>query len=213
MRYEPHEEIYKGFHIRIVHDEDAENPRSDDNIGTIVTWCRRHIIGDEQPKNDKDEWLKDFQKEHGSAAIILPVYIYDHSGFTINTTGFSCRWDSGQIGWIYATHAKLREEMGWKLLTKKRIETATQNLVSEIAEYDNYLTGNCYGYVIEKNVTPTAEEPTYEEVEACWGFLGDYETDCLVEAKRVVDVWEKRSLPLFDAAGLLYDNTTSKPPT
>lgn len=43
---------------------------------------------------------------------ILPVYMYDHSGLTINTTGFSCPWDSGLLGWIYASHDKIKEEFG-----------------------------------------------------------------------------------------------------
>ena len=34
--------------------------------------------------------------------LMLPLYLYDHSGITMNTTGFSCPWDSGQVGWIYA---------------------------------------------------------------------------------------------------------------
>lgn len=32
--------------------------------------------------------------------LMLPLYLYDHSGITMNTTGFSCPWDSGQVGWI-----------------------------------------------------------------------------------------------------------------
>jgi hypothetical protein len=43
---------------------------------------------------------------------ILPVYLYDHSGLTINTTGFTCPWDSGQIGWIYASHEQVKAEYG-----------------------------------------------------------------------------------------------------
>ena len=30
--------------------------------------------------------------------LMLPLYLYDHSGITMNTTGFSCPWDSGQVG-------------------------------------------------------------------------------------------------------------------
>jgi hypothetical protein len=30
----------------------------------------------------------------------------------MNTTGFSCPWDSGQIGWIYASLEDVKKEFG-----------------------------------------------------------------------------------------------------
>ena len=41
--------------------------------------------------------------EQMDGMVILPLYLYDHSGITMNTCGFSCPWDSGQVGWIYAS--------------------------------------------------------------------------------------------------------------
>ena len=35
--------------------------------------------------------------------VFLPLYLFDHSGITMNTSGFSCPWDSGQVGWIFCT--------------------------------------------------------------------------------------------------------------
>jgi hypothetical protein len=35
--------------------------------------------------------------------VVLPLYLYDHSGLTISTSPFSCRWDSGQVGYIHTT--------------------------------------------------------------------------------------------------------------
>ncbi len=45
--------------------------------------------------------------------VILPLYLYDHSGITMSTGAFSCRWDSGQVGWIYAEKKKFIEETGY----------------------------------------------------------------------------------------------------
>jgi len=42
--------------------------------------------------------------------IMLPLYLYDHSGITMSTGKFSCPWDSGQVGWIYCTIEKAMEE-------------------------------------------------------------------------------------------------------
>ena len=41
-------------------------------------------------------------------------FIYDHSGITMNTTGFSCPWDSGQVGWIYCSKKRFLSETGYK---------------------------------------------------------------------------------------------------
>jgi len=45
--------------------------------------------------------------------IILPLYLYDHSGITMSTGPFSCPWDSGQVGWIYAPKQKFIDETGY----------------------------------------------------------------------------------------------------
>lgn len=94
---------------------------------------------------------------------IMPLYLYDHSGITMNTTGFSCRWDSGQVGWIYATHDEIRKEYG--KLTEDTIDAARRLLVAEIAEYDAYISGQCYGFRLFE---------LGQETDSCWGFLGDY---------------------------------------
>jgi len=91
--------------------------------------------------------------------VILPLYLYDHSGVTMNTVGFSCPWDSGQVGWIYATHDDIRKEYG--ALDTNRAE---ELLKAEVEEYDHYLTGQCYGFKLYEGDA---------EKESCWGFLGD----------------------------------------
>lgn len=44
--------------------------------------------------------------------VILPLYLYDHSGITISTEPFSCPWDSWQVGWIYAPKDTFRKVTG-----------------------------------------------------------------------------------------------------
>ncbi len=72
---------------------------------------------------------------------ILPLYLYDHSGITMNTTGFSCNWDSGQVGYIYIT--KEEYEKYWGNFFSQ--EKACKFLRAEVEEYDQYLTGEVYG--------------------------------------------------------------------
>lgn len=109
------------YRLSIYVDEYAESPRAWDNLSTMVCSHRRYNLGDEQAKNiDKysswDEWLQgEVYDLYGGEdnVVCLPLYLYDHSGLTMNTTGFSCYWDSGQVGWIYATKEKLRKETGY----------------------------------------------------------------------------------------------------
>jgi hypothetical protein len=117
--------------------------------------------------------------------IWLPVYMYDHSGITINTTGFShCdsqRWDWGQLGFIYISKKKARKEYSWKVLNKARIEKLKGYLEGEIETYDDYLTGNVYRYTIEL--------PDGTEDDTCGGYYGsDHEKSGLLgDAKNAID--------------------------
>ena len=174
---------YKGYTIEIHTDEDPIDPRENDNLGTMICFHGRHKLGDPMVKDDYTDQgsFKDYLKENEKSLIILPLYLYDHSGITMNTTGFSCPWDSGQVGVIYVTKEKAREEYGWKSLTAARIEKLKEYLRGEVQTYDQYLTGDVYGYVVK--------DSTVEELDSCWGFFGsDHEaSDLLPQARGAID--------------------------
>ena len=100
--------------------------------------------------------------EQMEGMVILPLYLYDHSGITMNTTGFSCPWDSGQVGWIYADKRRIEAEYG--KVTPETMEKARQVLEGEVKSYDYFLTGQCYGFQLFREDV---------EVDSCWGFLGE----------------------------------------
>jgi hypothetical protein len=186
-----HEEAYQGHTIKIYHDPDAESPREWCNLGTLICWHRRYRLGDSHQFDSPEAFLCDLAVASAQSdlsmdqlrdraerkAILLPVFLYDHSGLAINTIGFHCPWDSGQVGYVYVTLEAVRKEFGAKRVTKVLREKAEDILRSEIVSYDAYLGGRVYGYVIEQDG---------EEIDACWGFVGDYELDCLFEARRAV---------------------------
>ena len=87
----------------------------------------------------------------------------------MNTRGFSCPWDSGQVGIIYMEKAVYCKEFNKKRVNKKHVY---EILRSEVSCYDDYLTGNVYGYVVE--------DEKGEHINSCWGFFGDTK-DCLSE--------------------------------
>jgi hypothetical protein len=122
--------------------------------------------------------IKDFGKSYGSykkaiddnvlkylsdSYLILPLYLYDHSGITINTTGFSCPWDSGQIGWSFVSNDKIKEEYG--IINNETLARAENVLKAEIKDYDYYISGECYGYRLLGNG---------DEMFSCYNYLGDF---------------------------------------
>jgi len=159
--------------VRIKQDPEPESPREWSNLGVMACWHRRYNLGDVQPKQDAEDWLAENAPE---GSIVLPLYLYDHSGITMSTSGFSCAWDSGQVGVIVATPARIREMFMVKRITKKVRERATECLVSEVKSYDDFITGNVWGYTIEsvKDCESCGSKTTGDEDvdDSCWGFFG-----------------------------------------
>jgi len=186
------EEAYHGHTIKIFQDLDPESPREWSNLGMLICWHRRYRLGDSHPFDSPEAFLRDLagvshqsdlsmdqvRERAERKAIILPVFLYDHSGLAMNTIGFHCPWDSVQVGFVYVTLEAVRAEFRVKRVTKALREKAADILRGEIVSYDAYLGGRVYGYVIERDG---------EELDACWGFFGDYELDCLSEARAFVD--------------------------
>lgn len=170
--------------VRIEYEYDiAMNPRQWDNLGTIVSWHRRYNLGDEQPREDPETWRERMAEwEEGDTEVPeekfdrlfvwLPVYMYDHSGITINTRGFSCPWDSGQLGIIYVSREKLKKE-------GINEEQAREYMNGEIEVYDQYLRGDVYYFVAEEYDEETDE---WVEVDSCGEFYGDeWETNGMAD--------------------------------
>lgn len=105
---------------------------------------------------------------------IMPLYLYDHSGISISTSGFrhvdSAGWDWGTVGAIAVPHKDMEEDLKseWRKTThvdKTDDEFVEWLMRNEVNTYDLYLTGQCFGYVVE-------DKATGEEMDSCWGFLG-----------------------------------------
>ena len=164
--------------VRIVHDQDVESPREWDNVGRMVCWHRRYNLGDEQPKDSPQEWKRNLAADHVNGNedqipdehvdrilekhfIILPLYLYDHSGITMSCAPFSCPWDSGQVGYIYCTKQRGIAEC-------TTVENAEKCLQGEVKVYDQYLRGDVYGFVVEEYDDLTG----WSHVDSCCGFYG-----------------------------------------
>jgi len=147
--------------LRVVRDQDPMSPRDWDNLGTMACWHRRYKLGDEQPTCSPDVYMSEL-KETEELALVLPLYLYDHSGITMSVKPFSCPWDSGQVGFVYVTKTKLLKEFGAGSLTDDVLEKGRRVLEAEVVAYDQFLCGDVWGYVLEG-----------EECDSCFGFFGD----------------------------------------
>jgi hypothetical protein len=157
----------KEVSITIAYDTDRESPREWDNLGTMALFHRRYSL----PNEDGISIERAQEIENDRNYICLPVYGYDHGGLTINTNGYSCPWDGGRLGIIYVHKDTVRREYGWKIITAKRMEVVESVLAGEVETFDQYLTGDVYGYLVEVG----------ENHDSCWGFYGlDY---CKEEAE------------------------------
>lgn len=148
----------------IEHDQDAQSPREWDNLGKMVCFHRRYNLGDKHTFSVEEAKALAVRVEK-EGGVVLPLYLYDHSGITIATTPFSCPWDSGRVGFIYADRAAILKMFGKTRMAKGMKDAAKDQLQKEVKTYDQYLTGEVYGYMVK--------DEKGEELDSCWGFFGE----------------------------------------
>lgn len=191
-------EEYKGYTIRIVLDEEPQNPRREfDHLGKMLCFHNAYDLGDKHDYHQSDysnwgDFLRGIKQREGNG-YALPLYLMDHSGLTISTGAEtfeavdSEQWEWGQVGWIFVSRDQILTEFescGWKIITNKRKEHILRILREEVAEYDMYLRGDVYGYEVVNSEG--------EFVDSCWGFYGYYEKSGLLEAARdIIDGLEQ----------------------
>ena len=181
---------YKGYDIDIKVDENGLNPRVDySNGGTMVCFHGRYNLGDEDHGFENPQALQDYV-DSDEVLAKLDLFLYDHSGITMSTGAFSCRFDSGQVGIIFITQ-KGCDEMGY---TKEWAEALSKGddenfkgkdfegileviLKQEVREFDKYIAEGTYYYNID------------EVDDSCGGFLGyDHKESGLLEyAENAID--------------------------
>lgn len=133
------------------HSEPLDDPRECwDNLGVMTCFHGRYNLGDKHTlkSDDFSGWdeLRSFLINKLHACIILPLYLYDHGGITMSTTPFGCPWDSGQVGFIYATKNAIKS---WYSLPRNkpiscdRMSEAEMKLVEEVKLYDKYISEAC----------------------------------------------------------------------
>jgi hypothetical protein len=189
--------------LKVVHDSSPESPRSWDNLGTMICFHNRYDLGDNHNYNSDDYsgWgeMKQAIIKEENPAVILPLYMYDHSGISISTSPFSCRWDSGQIGFILVSKKKALEEFGGKIVTAKLKERLEKILEGEVETYTQYVEGEVYGFQIV--------DEDDDIIDSCYGFYGsDFATNGMLDYidHELLGVAEGEVVVLLEEAEIQY---------
>ena len=186
-----HSEEYKGFTIKLINDSNTESPREWDNLGVIAYSHRDYTLGDKNLRDYYDldnfnswEEIKAQLVKDENIAVILPLYLYDHSGLFLKIGSWygllpqgHAEFDSGQVGFVYVTKEAIRKEYGVKRITRKTLEKAEKVIRSEAETFAKYISGDVRGFVVE--------DADGEHLDSCWGYYED--EDAISEAKSIID--------------------------
>ncbi len=172
-----HARFGKSDTIRLSYDKSAHGWSIESYDSYFKKWYREDFVEGRLEDNTRDvadcliEAMSDSDllKIASVENVILPLNLYDHSGLQMSADSLigkaqHAEWDSRQVGWIYATAPEIRAEYG--NVSAGNVEKARQRLLSEVQDYDYYLSGQCFGYRLYENG---------EETDSCWGFLGHLE--------------------------------------
>jgi hypothetical protein len=176
-------DVHPAVRVEIHYDQDASDPRREfDHAAKMVLAHRRYDLPNESGIDIDDhgslEETLEAIKADQDVVGWLPVYGYDHGSLTLRAgEPFSCPWDSGVAGLIYVTREAMDE--GWNAGGWDQ-DNVTALLKSEVEEFDQYLTGQVYGFVVYDALTE-------ENLESCWGFYGD---ESVEEEAKSTGTWE-----------------------
>lgn len=175
---------HAGLTVELHFDTEPESPREWSNLGVMYCWHPDYTLGDEQFGRGDHESMEDvisYLFRERKAKVVLPLFLYDHSGISMRASapiardhstlrdlqatdrfmGDSAGWDTSHVGFIY-TNDELQEEIGTP------DELLAEVLASEVSTYDDYLTGQVYGYIVKGEDGEDLD--TLDD--SCWGFYG-----------------------------------------
>lgn len=168
-----------GRRLKVYPDENAEDPRSWDNVGKF---CFRKHRSYKLP----NELNFDFDTLFNNNLDIEWYYIfrldcYEHWGivFSFAREWMMCQFDTSQSCGFIAVPVIEDKLTGAKIANGSEAEKIARQ---ELKEYNAYCSWDVYEYVIEKKVQRTSEdwrvEDERETDEACWWY---YELDDILD--------------------------------
>lgn len=191
------ETLPNGFKIEIWHDEDGVNPVKDYDLPGEYYLFEHGTYGSLLDTNTS------YSPKKGELAYQIKesryplVIAFRHGQYT--------RMYGRRINWYEAPEYVIVEKYdGFLVMDKKTItaewgtkktkvdgkyytptQMAERYALAELKVIGDYYDGNVYGYKVIN--------PKGEEIEACWGYIGDYDGDVLEEAKSVAEHAAKKA--------------------
>lgn len=202
-------EIVNGLRVTVYYDENgyASNPRDESTLAVIHGDHRNYTIGDGKPPSDEQDALDRgglrllvrYLRLCKGAVAIRAVNLYDHSGVSYSTGEVEAAgrhgWDSGTAGYAYVTREAWAETGRTDDPTapytrdegedKRRFDGLTNAEAAiewEVKEYGSWANGEVYGYTVVRPHCDNADCPHHEEIDSCWGFIGDPD-DAMAEGR------------------------------
>ncbi len=170
---------YKNQVLVIRPEETPESPRdTEENLGTMVCSHSKYALGDVQTEfTTVQEYLESEEISFKEIAVIMPLYLYDHSGISMSCGKrlgqYNDSWDSSCVGFIYATKEEIRKQWSTSRISKQLKKHVTEILESEVKTYNQYLTGDVYEFTLYTKESCSLNETHLQVVECCGGFYGD----------------------------------------
>jgi hypothetical protein len=192
MSYVDSTERVGDYILQVIADDDPMSPREWDNLSHIYGQHRNYTIGDGEPPSDHlralqrggprllYRWLRRYQ----GLVAFTKLGMYEHSGITVYPVPLGSNghhafdsdgWDSGTVGYAYVDRERL-DYMGTDQADAERV------MLAEVQEYDNFVRGDVWGFVLSKPCDHEDEHDSDESIAACphseivesvWGFIGD----------------------------------------
>lgn len=168
---------YNGYWINIYYDELVDSPSEWGDGGLFLVHYHRDCWIEEKEYITKDEiadWYRGENEEIEERYWIWPVSAYIHSGVVLSIGSGrhfpDQQWDVSHVGAVLASKEEFEDE-----------EKAHQACESLVELWNDYLSGNIYGYYLENEENNSIEC-------GCSGYYGDYEKSGLLdEAKKEID--------------------------
>ena len=158
--------------VAIYRDEDGPSPIIEETWFRFVIASKRYALGHDQV-DSVDELEEQVKEAKANGDTVLPVYLEDHGqvGVTVGTS----EWDRN-FGAVFISEAGC-DELGISR------ESAIEQVQAVIGDYNEWLSGEVYGYVrYEIKRCNLGHEHEARTEDSCFGFIGGDLKNLLSEA-------------------------------
>lgn len=153
---------HAGCIITVHQDDTAQGPSEDQDERLFLVASHRDFYvpepGEKRVPDDPEELIERYKKSHW----IFPLEAYIHGGVHLSFGHEGDypdrRWDVSQLGFVFVSKKE------WRLQ-----KSAKKAAASHIQYWNDYLSGNVYGWTVE-------DEETGEDGDSVWGYYGYDET-------------------------------------